>query len=137
MRHFYLKTFNSNCNTIFNIILRLFQNFNVDMRTSGENLNSMHTYSHAVQHTHVMFATSRSNMRHGMGSNATHTFQPTNNIMHAFVNEVIDNVEVLEVGYTHLQSTQEAVHNRLCGLYGYRQHRQESVRRSLYIKTAE
>ena len=87
------------------------------MRTSGENLNSMYTHTHAVQPTHVMFATSRSNMRRGMGSNA---FQPTNNIMHVFVNEVIDDVEVLEVGYTHLQSMQEAVHDGLCGLYGYR-----------------
>ena len=65
-----------------------------------------------------------------MGSNA---FQPTNNIMHVFVNEVIDDVEVLEVGYTHLQSMQEAVHDGLCGLYGYRQDRQESVRWSLCI----
>ena len=39
--------------------------------------------------------------------------------MHAFVNEVIDNVEVLKVGYTCLQSMQEAVHDGLCGLYGY------------------
>ena len=113
MRHFYLKTFNSNCNTLFNIILRLFQNFNVDTKTSGENLNSMHTntYTYAVQPTHVMFATSH----------------------YAFVNEVIDNVEVVEVGYTRLQSMQEAVHDGLRRLYGYRQHRQESVRRSRCI----
>ena len=33
-------------------------------------------------------------------------------------------------GYTRLQNMQEAVHDGLCGFYGYHQHRQESVRRS-------
>ena len=32
MKHFYLKTLNFTCNTFFNIIFRLFQNSNVDMR---------------------------------------------------------------------------------------------------------
>ena len=59
MRHFYLKTFNFTCNTFFNIILRLLQDFNVNMRTSCENLNSMHARTHAVHPTHVMLAIRR------------------------------------------------------------------------------
>ena len=45
--------------------MRLYQNFNVDMRTC-ENLKSMHRHTHAAQPTHAMFAIRIG----GMGSNA-------------------------------------------------------------------
>ena len=54
MRHFYLKTFNCTCNTFFNIILRLLQNFNVDMRTSQlwEPKQHPHTHTHTCSAAH-------------------------------------------------------------------------------------
>ena len=58
MRYFYLKTFNFTCNTFFSIIL--YETItNVDMRISCENLNSMHTCTHAVQPTHAILAIRR------------------------------------------------------------------------------
>ena len=48
MKHFYLKTLKFNCNTFFNIIFRLFQNFNVDMRR----LLKQHAHTHTCRAAH-------------------------------------------------------------------------------------
>ena len=52
MRHFYLKTFNCTCNTFFNIILRLLQNFNIDMRTSQLWEPKQHPHTHTCSAAH-------------------------------------------------------------------------------------
>ena len=79
MRHFYLKKFNFTCTTFFSIIL--YETItNVDMRTSCENLNSMHTRSAALPHNLAV-------RRHG---NPAHPCSHPLNVLHQADNRLED-----------------------------------------------